>query len=81
MLLLQDLPSRKYKFKRSLLFYLLVVTCGDPGSVQNAQRQVINFNVGSRATYTCTNCYIGGGALTCQGNGQWSQPRPTCNCE
>ena len=54
--------------------------CGDPGSVYFAYSSTSGgpYTVGSRVTYTCNPGLIGGGTITCQPNGQWSQ-RPTCS--
>ena len=57
------------------IFVLLVQpqSCGDPGQVENARRSGFNFNVNGVVNYDCNQCYNGGGSITCQSNGQWSQ--------
>ena len=52
-----------------------LVTCQDPGQVADSVRSgsVGPYPINSRVTYTCNNCYVGGGTITCQPNGQWTQ--------
>ena len=58
---------------------ILVVDCGDPGDVPNAERTGTVFTQGGTVNYRCpNNCYRGGGTITCNSNGQWS-PLPSCN--
>ena len=54
--------------------------CGDPGQVQNAQRdrRFGPFSFGTVVTYTCNQGYQGWGSIFCRANGQWSGQRPTC---
>ena len=61
---------------------LLVVDqsgCLDPGSIVHAKRSGSSgpYPEGSKVIYTCHTCYTGGGTMTCQDNGQWSN-RPEC---
>ena len=60
-------------------FSFLTVECNDPGDVNNAQwiRSSWPYKVNSRVSYKCDACYTGGGIITCQRNGQWTQ-KPTC---
>ena len=53
----------------------ILVTCQDPGQVADSVRSgsVGPYPINSRVTYTCNNCYVGGGTITCQPNGQWTQ--------
>ena len=51
------------------------MTCQDPGQVANAIRSGTAgpYPINSQVTYTCNNCFFGGGTITCQPNGQWTQ--------
>ena len=53
--------------------------CPGPGGIAHAARSETHWplSVGAKATYTCNPCYTGGGTITCQRNGQWTQ-KPTC---
>ena len=55
----------------------VVQVCQDPGQIAYARRTGENFQVGSRVTYECNECYRGGGSITCLSNVQWSA-RPSC---
>ena len=45
--------------------------------------QVSNYQVGSKAIYSCINGLelIGNNERTCQTNGQWSGQIPYCRCK
>ena len=63
-------------------YFSFVVECGDPGGIDNAVRGASSwpYTVGTAFAYTCESCYTGGGSITCQENGQWTQ-KPTCTGE
>ena len=55
--------------------------CGDPGEVYGAVRtgSSSRYQVNAVITYTCTDdCQVGGGNITCQSNGQWTE-KPGCH--
>ena len=58
----------------------VVVTCGDPGTPSNGQRDLANQNFGTEVTYTCDVGYEleGSRRRTCQANGLWSGQLPEC---
>ena len=62
-----------------MILIWLVVECNDPGGVDNAVRGGSSwpYTVGRTFTYTCESCYTGGGFITCERNGQWTQ-KPSC---
>lgn len=53
--------------------------CNDPGEVPNAVRSRAEgpYKLNYKVTYTCERCYAGGGRITCQSNGQWTD-MPVC---
>ena len=54
--------------------------CNEPNDIDNAVRSVPSsqYKSGTRITYTCDECYSGGGTSICQCNDlQWS-PVPNC---
>ena len=57
-----------------------VVTCGDPGTPTNGQRELLGQSFGTQVTYTCDVGYEleGNGQRTCQARGQWSGQLPEC---
>ena len=64
-------------FPNLLMFHNAAITCDDPGTIPNAERGAVLLSVNSQVTYTCKDCYTGGGVITCQANGQWT-PLPAC---
>ena len=48
--------------------------CPEPKEMDNAVRTVPNtqYDVGTNVTYTCDECYTGGGTSTCQCNREWT---------
>ena len=61
---------------------LVSVDCPEPGGIAHAARSEAHWplSVGAKVVYTCNPCYIGGGTIVCQKNGQWTQ-KPTCEGE
>ena len=57
-----------------------VVTCGDPGTPSNGQRQLSGQNFGTEVTYTCDEGYEleGSRRRTCEARGEWSGELPQC---
>ena len=57
-----------------------VVTCGDPGTPSNGQRQLSGQNFGTEVTYTCDEGYEleGSQRRTCEARGEWSGELPQC---
>ena len=55
-------------------------TCGDPGTVDNAERTGDVFSVGSLVVYTCTDGYVisGSSTLLCTSSNRWNDSLPTC---
>ena len=51
--------------------------CGSPVQEPNAHLEATGQVVGDTVTYTCDECYNGGGNITCQGNGEWTAA-PSC---
>ena len=64
----------------SFCFAVLASSCGDPGPITNGNRFGSNFMVGNAVVYSCSTGYnlIGEPGLTCQADGQWSNPVPLC---
>ena len=49
--------------------------------MENAVKSVHpQYDVGTKVTYTCGQCYIGGGTSTCQCDREWSHVQK-CNSE
>ena len=61
-------------------YFILVVNCGNPPVVSNAQRTGNSFTYDSVVTYTCNPGYriSGSEKRTCQKDGTWSGVSPTC---
>ena len=74
---IKDKNISSFEFYEAI-YILLVVNCGDPGTVINARRTGNDFRMGQQVTYACNNCYFGGGTITCQANGRWTN-LPTCS--
>ncbi|KAJ8287392.1 hypothetical protein COCON_G00000510, partial [Conger conger] len=62
-----------------------IVSCVDPGFVENSVRQVLSsglqrFSFQSSVSYTCSPGYysLGTTSLTCQGDGTWDRAQPKC---
>uniref|UniRef100_A0A8B9JCB5 Sushi, von Willebrand factor type A, EGF and pentraxin domain-containing protein 1 n=1 Tax=Astyanax mexicanus TaxID=7994 RepID=A0A8B9JCB5_ASTMX len=58
----------------------VAVSCGPPPSVENAVSLMTGESYESKVTYVCDSGLelIGPQNLTCQANGSWSLPTPTC---
>ena len=57
---------------------LIVVSCPDPGQVENAVK-LGNFHlIDSVVNYECNECYVGGGSIKCESSRQWTPAKPTC---
>ena len=55
--------------------------CPEPEEMDNAVKSVPpQYEVGTRISYTCDQCYTGGGTSTCQCNKEWS-PVQKCYCK
>ncbi|XP_070570713.1 seizure protein 6 homolog isoform X2 [Ptychodera flava] len=57
-----------------------IVSCGDPGEVENGDPVGDDFTYGKNITYHCHEGYTVNGTetITCQSNGQWSEAAPVC---
>ena len=57
-----------------------VVTCGDPGTPSNGQRELSDQNFGTEVVYTCDEGYEleGSQRRICQASGEWSGQLPQC---
>ena len=64
-----------------LSVFLLCISgnCPAPKDMENALEAVqsTQYESGTDVTYTCDECYMGGGISTCQCDGTWS---PVENC-
>ena len=71
-------PSSLWYVFPSVLF--AVVTCGDPGTPSNGQRQLSDQNFGTEVNYTCSEGHEleGSQRRTCQARGEWSGQLPQC---
>ena len=58
---------------------LLVVECSDPDGVPHSTRSWSKwpYTPNTQFRYTCGRCYTGGGNITCQNNGEWTN-KPNC---
>ena len=58
---------------------LFVVECSDPGGVPHSTRSWSKwpYTPNTQFMYTCNRCYKGGGNITCQNNGEWTN-KPNC---
>ncbi len=56
--------------------------CPEPGGLSHAVRSgdVYPYEAGSTITYTCNDCYDGGGDIECQRNGFWTM-KTDCTSE
>ena len=55
--------------------------CPEPEEMENAVKSVPpQYEVGAKISYTCDQCYTGGGTSTCQCNREWS-PVEKCYCK
>ena len=56
--------------------------CAEPGSLPHATRSgdYWPYSTESTITYVCNTCYTGGGKVTCQSNGTWTD-KPMCKGE
>ena len=70
--------------RRRTFLFLYVSGCHIPEELENAVKTVFNtsYRFGTNVTYTCDECYTGGGISTCQANdAQWSSvPKCTGKC-
>ena len=64
------------------LYFLLQGFCPEPSGIDNAVRSApsTQYEVGTNVTYTCDQCYTGGGTSTCECNRKWS-PVEECSSE
>ena len=65
-------------------FLLDPVSCGDPGTPENAYRTGNNFLYEDDVTFTCNHGYYQssgpvGGVRRCLDTGLWSDEQPTCS--
>ncbi|XP_015784429.1 beta-2-glycoprotein 1 [Tetranychus urticae] len=58
-----------------------IITCTDPGFVENAVRIAVGFNYASNISYSCNPGYVMSGApfLHCTQNGVWNRQLPRCD--
>ena len=66
--LVQNLPS------------ISASSCGDPGIPKNGAKDGSVYYYPKNVTYSCYTGYTlkGQKSISCQSNGQWSSPKPTC---
>ena len=64
---------------KTIQYHVIVINCGDPGAVPNADRSGSEFTYLHNVTYTCHHGYrmTGSPICMCQADGQWSVA-PTC---
>ena len=56
----------------------IVVSCPNPGQVENAVKMGNFHLIDSVVNYECNECYVGGGSIKCGNNRQWTPAKPTC---
>ena len=58
----------------------VIVTCGDPGTINNGHKHGLNFTYGSHLTFSCDEGYVISSNITleCLSNGEWDYPLPLC---
>ncbi|XP_065179367.1 sushi, von Willebrand factor type A, EGF and pentraxin domain-containing protein 1-like [Sycon ciliatum] len=58
------------------------ISCADPGETANGGHTLTGLEYQDTVTFTCNTGYVmqnrPDGIVTCQANGQWSHPSPTC---
>ena len=65
-----------------ILKLISVVSCGDPGSINNADKSGSTYTYNSQVTYTCQTGYektSGSLTRTCQADGSWNGTAPVCS--
>ena len=68
----------------SNIIIIVVVNCGSPPDITNGTFDINRGTTfGSVAVYSCDVGFNlnGGAIISCQANGTWSGPIPTCNSE
>ena len=67
-------------FLQNTLLFSVSGYCPGPGTIENTEISApyTQYVVGTNITFTCDECYTGGGTSTCQCNGEWS-PVPECS--
>ena len=57
-----------------------MVTCDDPGTINNGYKHSLNFTYGSQITFSCNEGYVISSNITldCLSNGEWNYPLPMC---
>ena len=69
------LPMFFFVRDREIAVFSILGSCPEPEEMDNAVRSVPDthqYIVGTNITYTCDQCYTGGGTSTCQCNTEWS---------
>ena len=63
--------------------FICVGGCTNPGSIANGVRSGDSFGPGEQVRYTCQMGYllVGQATLTCQSDGSYDNPVPSCTCE
>ena len=66
-----------------MFMFLLEIQCGNPGTPTNGQRQGSDFSFEATVTFSCNSGYELNGeeSITCEATGDWSHPRPKCDCK
>ena len=59
----------------------VVIDCGDPGDITNANKRFSTTTFGGIASYSCLAAYTAAGLplATCDSAGQWSGATLTCS--
>ena len=64
-------------------FFLLELTCTDPGNIQHGAKSHGGFEYGKEVKYRCLPGFTmeGSNTLTCTGTGDWDRVKPSCTCK
>ena len=71
------------KNRKSYIFFLSEINCGNPGTPSNGQRHGSDFSFGATVRFTCNHGYElnGENSIKCEATGDWSHPTPKCDCK
>ena len=80
-----NFTERKNELIKSCVYKPIIAgvppkSCGNPGTPGNGMRSGDSFLVGAVVQYSCSAGFnlVGSDSVTCQSNGIWSAPLPTC---